>query len=246
MSLLYTNRIIPVTATATSAQADYAAANALTQALRVTWRSANTAQSDIVIDLGVAVTLRGLGISEINAGSVVIASSPDNVTYTDRATLAFTADRFARRRACAALNTSARYWRIRIAAGTPLDGAAWWQIGSIYLWGASTEIVAPQYGFAVRTAHNESRETLANGRTAVASLGTRHDVMTGKFGVTNALVIGDLLAAMRTGAVWLDLQLPTRAWMTWPIIANATDDEESITQSIEHSEIKLDAREVVA
>lgn len=249
MSALYTQRLLPTAITATSAAPGFPATNALLQALGAPWRSANTTQQDMVIDLGIASLVRGIGITDINVGSVVIASSSDNITFTDRATLTLWADRFERRRAIAALNTTARYWRIRIAAGVPTDGLAWWRIGCIYLFGAVADIVNPQYGARVQTNHAESRERVANGRTAVAALGQRFDIVSGNYGVQtiSVMTIGSLLQALRLGPCWLNLDLVSRPWWSWPLIANAEVDEESTPEkSPIYTEIKLDAREVVA
>lgn len=250
MSLLYTNRIIPTTATATSAASGYAATNVLLQALGAPWRSTATTQQNVVIDLGSAQTPRGIGVQDTNATSIVIASSPDNITYTDRATLDLTnVDRFNRRRGCAGVNTAARYWRLRIASATPPDGLAYWRIGAVYVFGAVTDIVAPQYGLTVRSNHAETRQQLDNGREAVAAIGNRFDTLSGRVGVlsTGSMVIGSLLADIRQGAVWLDMQVTQRPSWTWPLIASSATDEEVMDQnSPDYTTIALNAREVVA
>jgi hypothetical protein len=248
MSLLYTSRIIPVTASATSAAAGYPATNALLQSIGAPYRATVTTQTDLILDLGTAQTPRGIGVMDTNATSIVIASSPDNITYTDRATLDLTnVDRFNRRRGCAGVNTSARYWRLRIASATPPDGLAYWRIGAVYVFGAVTDIVSPQYGFSVRSNHNESREQLANGREAIAALGNRSDVVTGKFVVSNtSLIIGSLLTDLRTGPVWLDMQVTARPSWTWPLINSAGNDEETMDMNTpDYTTIQLNAREVV-
>jgi len=250
MSLLYTSRIIPTTATATSAASGYAATNVLLQALGAPWRSTATTQQDVIIDLGSAQTPRGIGVQDTNATSIVIASSADNITYTGRATLSLTnVDRFSRRRGCAAVNTSARYWRLRIASATPPDGLAYWRIGAVYVFGATTDIVAPQYGLTVRNNHAETRQQLDNGREAVAAIGNRFDVINGKFLVTKTgeMVIGSLLEEIRRGAVWMDLQVTQRPSWTWPLIASSATDEETMDQGTpDYTSIVLNAREVVA
>lgn len=251
MSKLYTSRLLPTACTATSAQTGYPASNALLNALGLPWRAGAATQQDVVIDLGAATTVRGIGISDINADSVVIASSSDAVSYTDRGTLSFIspsrADRFGRRRGLQALNTIARYWRIRIAAGTPSDGLAYWRIGAVHVYGAVTDITAPQYGLRIGTEHAESRERLANGRDAVAAIGNRFDRLGGRLLVSSAsatLVIGSLLSELRAGQCWLDLEYTVRSWWSWPIIADSAADEESIDNP-DLSTITLSAREVV-
>jgi len=93
MTQLYTSRIVPTNATATTAAVGYPALNALLQAIGQPWRATDATQTDLIIDLGAALTVRGIGVQDINAAGVTIASSPDNITYTDRATPTFTADR---------------------------------------------------------------------------------------------------------------------------------------------------------
>lgn len=245
MSLLYTSRIIPTTATATSAATGYAATNVLLQALGVPWRSTATTQQDVVIDLGSAQTPRGIGVQDTNATSIVIASSADNITYTDRVTLDLTnVSRFGRRRGCAGVNTSARYWRLRIASATPPDGLAFWRIGAVYVFGAVATTLNPEYGLNIETRHAENRESLANGGEAIAAIGTRFDVISGKLRLDAANSIGSILPDIRQGVIWLDLQVSTRNWWTWPLINNAGSDRESMENPAQ-AMIDLNAREVV-
>jgi hypothetical protein len=118
----------------------------------------------------------------------------------------------------------------------------------VYVFGAVTDIVSPQYGFSVRSNHNESREQLANGREAIAAIGTRCDLVSGKFVVSNTnLIIGSLLADLRTGPVWLDMQVTARPSWTWPLINAANSDDETMDMNTpDYTTISLNAREVVA
>lgn len=245
MGLLYTQRIVPATASATSAASGFAATNVLLQALGAPWRSAATTQQDVIIDLGSAQTPRGIGVQDTNATSIVIASSPDNIAYTDRATLDLTnVDRFGRRRGCAGVNTSARYWRLRIANGTPPDGLAYWRIGAVYVFGAVATVLNPDYGFAIETRHAENREGVANGSEAIAAVGNRFDVITGKLRLDASVGIGSLLPDLRQGVTWLDLQVPMRNWWTWPLTNAVGSDRESMENAAQ-AMLDLNAREVV-
>ena len=252
MSKLYNARIsVPAAnVSATSAAAGYPASNAMLQSLGLPWRSTVTTQTDLIVDLGSARTVRGIGFSDINALSgFTIASSADNVGYTDRATPTFAADRYGRIRGVAALNTSARYWRIRFASGTPADGAAFWRIGALYLFGAVTDIVSPKHsGFKRKTNNAEIRTKLDNGRESAAAIGIRHDVVSGQFGVrsTGTSTIGSMLADLRAGAAWIDFENPYQPSWTYPFVAAAEEDEESNDQGgPDYSVISFNAREVV-
>ncbi|MBL8512153.1 MAG: hypothetical protein JNM52_10980 [Betaproteobacteria bacterium] len=249
MSTLYSSRLVPTTASATTAASGYPATNVLLQSLGAPWRATGTGQTDVIIDLGAAKTVRGVAVSDVNFTGCTIASSADNTTYTDRATPTYSADRFGRIRGIAALNTSARYWRIRIASGTPADSLGYWRIGAVYLFGATASIASPQYGFSIDTEHAEARDKLLNGREAVAAVGNRFDRITGSFKVASvspgsSFAIGSLLQAMRAGVVWLDMGVSVRPWWTWPLIHNAATDREAMP-NYDISDIKLDAREVV-
>ena len=244
MPQLYTSRIIPVTASASTAAVGFPALNALLQAISLPWQSTNTTQSDLIIDLGAAFTVRGIGVQDINAAGITIASSPDNVTYTDRVTPTIVADRFGRGRVIGAVNLSARYWRIRIAAGTPTDALAYWRIGAVYVFGAVATPINPQYGLQVESRHADSRIALTNGREAVSSVGSRFDALTGKFLIDTTGLIGTFLADIRSGIIWLDMQIPTKTWWSWPLFNNASADKEMMP-NVTQAEIDLNAREVV-
>ena len=175
----------------------------------------------------------------------MIASSPDNVTYTDRSTPTFTADRFGRVRGVAPVaSISARYWRIRFPAGTPTDGAAYFKAGAVYVFGAVATVLNPEYAITVETQHAESRETLANGGVAIAAIGNRFDVVSGKLRLDATVSIGSILPGMRQGVVWLDLEISTRPWWTWPLTNNAGADRE-VMENHARAVIDLNAREVV-
>lgn len=245
MGKLYTSRIMPTTASATSAASGYPATNALLQSIGVPWRAANATQNDLIIDLGSAQTVAGIGLTDINALSPVIASSADNVTYTDRATPTFTADRFGRVRGVAPVaSISARYWRIRFPAGTPTDGAAYFKAGAVYVFGAVATVLNPEYAMNVETQHAESRETLANGGIAIAAIGNRFDAVSGKLRLDASVSMGSILPGLRQGVVWLDLELSTRTWWSWPLINNAGADRESLENPAQ-ANVDLNAREVV-
>ena len=244
MTQLYTTRIVPTNATATTAAVGYPALNALLQAIGQPWRATDATQTDLIIDLGAALTVRGIGVQDINAAGVTIASSPDNITYTYQATPTFTADRFQRSRGIGAVNLSARYWRIRIAAGTPTDALAYWRIGAVYVFGAVAAPINPQYGLQIETKHADSRITMSNGREAVSSVGSRFDMITGKFLIDTTGLIGTFLNDIRNGVIWLDMQVATKQWLSWPLFNNAGSDKETLP-NVTQSEIDLNAREVV-
>lgn len=242
MTQLYTSRIVPVNATATAAAVGYPATNALLQAIGQPWRATDATQTDLIIDLGTALTVRGIGLQDTNAASVTIASSPDNITYTDRVTPTLPSDRFGRRRGIGAVNLSARYWRIRIAAGSPVE--AYWNIGAVYVFGSAAAITNPTYGLQFETNHAENRTFLANKREVVSAVGTRFDLISGKFELDPTTTTGTFFQSIRGNVVWLDMEITSRAWSTWPLFNSAGSDKETLPNYAQY-EVDLNAREVV-
>ena len=111
-------------------------------------------------------------------------------------------------------------------------------------------IVNPkQRGLKRVTDHAENRERVANGRTAVAAIGSRFDVVSGQFGIrsSGALLLDPLLEELRRGGGWFDLQNTYQKSWTWPLIADSAQDEESNDQGgPDYTVIALNAREMVA
>jgi hypothetical protein len=130
--------------------------------------------------------------------------------------------------------------------GTPTDGAAFWRTGSVYVMRDVIDIIKnPDYGFSEETDHAESRNTIINGQDVVASVGTRFDVLKGKFQVqASDKTVDSLLLAMRTGVVVIDMELTDFPSYVWPIRASRVKDSRSLNNPA-FVEIEFEAKEVV-
>lgn len=102
-----------------------------------TYRSANTSQTVITCRFPSLTLLKGILVQNTNAGKMQFARSTDGITYVDLNTGASAlttksiGQHWQYRRYCQVLNVQATHIQITIPAQTPLDGAAWYEVGSI-------------------------------------------------------------------------------------------------------------------
>ena len=135
----FANSLFSFNATATSGAAGFPpsrVANYATHPLLRTWRSTVTTQTDIICDAGSAVAVRNIALLNVNFATVQIARSSDNVTYNDiTMEMQPTLDVADGMYKCLNSMGSAprRYFRIRIASQTPIDGAAYFSVGAVLL-----------------------------------------------------------------------------------------------------------------
>jgi hypothetical protein len=174
MPAQFTASRLSFTATATSSKTDFPASNLNVvgaHPLIYSWRSNNqVTQQDLICDLGSSKSLASVAVLHVNASSIQIAFSTDNVSYTNFTGSPFTVIQepygvYRKRRIIQTV--TARYVRVRIPAQTPVDGAAYFEVGLIWITDALTTF---PYGPKTGARTTLRRDSLRTGHD-VAALG---------------------------------------------------------------------------
>ncbi len=210
--------LVPSSVTATSAAAGYAASQLALPQIGLPWRSTSTATQQVVIDLGATQTIASVWVQHLNAQQLTVERATVANSYTTVGTLTTRKQGDGRRKGRIALNASARYLRLTIAAGTPTDGAAYWELGAVYLFAGSQSFdSSPNAGLAVRYEHPQQEVTLANGQVRTASTGPSYAVLAPEVEHWPDEDLNWLVRQARTGTIGLDLELTSRPWALWPV-----------------------------
>lgn len=219
MASLYYGKLPIVAVTATTAASGFPASNVALESLGRPWRSTTTGANDVVLDLGSSKAINALFLHDVNFASATIARSTDNVSYTAVGTLTTYAGRHGRRRGKISLGgASARYVKISISAGTPADGAAYWRIGSAYLFASkATPGAQPNYPTRVITTRPRVTTALANRLPAVASTGNNIDRIELRVPRWNTEAADDYVQRPAAGSILLDLEEPNYPEQQWPV-----------------------------
>lgn len=174
MPAQFTTSRLTFTATATSSKAGFPASNLNVigaHPLTYSWRSNNqVTQHDIICDLGSSKSVASVAVLNVNVSTLQIAHSTDNISYTSFTGSPYTIVQepygtYRKRRVIQAV--TARYIRVRITAQTPVDGAAYFECGCIWITDAVTTF---PYGPRSGARTTLRREALRAGRD-VADLG---------------------------------------------------------------------------
>jgi F5/8 type C domain len=118
-TIIYNNFFSLGTLSATTEAASFPKENAASENTNKSWQP-TAIPANLVVDMGSAVAADSFAIVAHNCGTngntILLQTSPDNVTYTTQCTVVPTDDT-----TIVGLFTSvsARYWRIRITTGTP-------------------------------------------------------------------------------------------------------------------------------
>ncbi len=219
-ALLFTDQIVPTTATATTAQAGYAATNILRRSISQPWWSTSTSANDVVIDCGADTAKKVLHVHDCNFASAPIstAASAAPGSFTARGTLTTYENDAGRRRGWIELSDSDRYVKIGIASGTPADNLAYWRIGSAYL--MATKNIMPsdlQFGFDIAPTEPVIATDLTNGRRAQAIVGNDFDVLELKWRRKYSEVMKPMVKKTREGlcifvAIDVNTYYPEQSW----------------------------------
>ena len=100
------------------------------------WRSTDTSQQDLVLDLGASVSFAAVALHHANFATVELEHSDDAVAYTpfDGSPFAVAQDlKDGYRKLFVATEHTARYIRVRIPAQAPTDGAGYFFVGTIFV-----------------------------------------------------------------------------------------------------------------
>lgn len=128
-----------------------------------TYRSTGTSQQVITCRFAGLVSLGGILIQNINAASIQLARSTDGVNYvdlnTDNVSLSTLAvgQHWQYRRYCQALAVSATHVQLTIPNQATLDGALWFEVGSLLFPQFATWPRSPRPGLRERIAREYER-----------------------------------------------------------------------------------------
>lgn len=202
---------------ASTAAAGYAAAQAADSAVSKPWRSTTNSASWVQVDLGSALTVAAVAISETNASGISVQYGATSTPSTNLGAINTAADGQGRRKGVLAAAISARYWRFNFS-GTPTDGAAYWSAGSVWLFATATTLPDPVYPATIDYSRGQDLATLPNGREIAVARGiSRARVQLG-WRVGPSQDIEQLARLARAGAAWLALGISGEPAMTWPVI----------------------------
>lgn len=217
MATVHTGQIYPASITATSA-AGYDAVNLGNPRIRKSWRSTDTTQQQIIIDLGADVTVASLWLQHCNAASVALETKTAAGAYVAAGTLTLQQEPHGRRKGWAAVPGTYRYLRLTIAAGVPADGAAYWEVGAIYVFGTSTTLArGPEWPLQINPQYPQVLTSLPNGRPVRADAGPIYALISMEFRPLASEDAALLLRQARAATVGLSLDLTPRPWDAWPV-----------------------------
>lgn len=162
---LYYTALVPSAVTPTTEAAGYDADNVLTTSVARPWRSTTTAgTTTLIIDLGSSKAVAAIALNHVNLASMVVKADNSATPSTVRGTLTTAEDGQGRRKGMLAFSATVRYIMLEFT-GTPADAAAFWTVGSAYVFAASAALpVDPLYGSDVQYEYPQSVQSLPNGR----------------------------------------------------------------------------------
>jgi hypothetical protein len=226
--MIYFGKLPIIAVTATDAAAGFPASNVALESLGRPWRSTSTGAKDVILDMGASVAIDSLFVHDVNFASALVATSPDNITYTPLGTLNTFAGRRGRRRGRISVSATTRFLKISISAGTPSDGAAFWRIGAGYVFSSKVKPAAlPDRPLKVTTLRPQVSGSLPNQIPAVAAIGSKIDRI--EFAIPRVATdsLDDFIQRPEAGSILLDLEDPAYPEQIWPVryVENSTAEQ---------------------
>lgn len=204
---------------ATTAATGYPAINMLSPRIARAWRSTSTAQQQIVVDLGADVAVASVWIQSCNAAGCTVEKKLAVGSYVSVGTLTIYQEPTGRRKGWLAVPGTYRYLRLTIAAGTPVDGAAYWEAGAIYVFSSMLQLPkSPQWGVSISTTYPQITQVMPNGRTITANAGQPCSRIFLEFASEPAQDVAVLLREARHSTVGFSLGDTERPWDAWPVV----------------------------
>lgn len=205
---------------ATSEASGYGASNLSNPRILKTWRSTATTQQQIELDLGADVAVAGVLVTHTNAPSMTVEKKPAGGSYSSVGTLTVQQEPHGRRKGLLDAAGTYRYVRLTIANGTPGDGAAYWYIGAVYVFGVKTVLArGPEWPVQVNAQYPQVLQGLLNGRSVQADAGPAFALIGLDFRPLYSEDAALLLRSARGVIVGLSLDLSTRPWLVWPVMS---------------------------
>ncbi|MBR0346041.1 MAG: hypothetical protein IJI03_12365 [Rudaea sp.] len=210
----------PVGVTATSAQPNYPATNALTTSIQRPWRSNTTTGESITLDLGSSKTVACIAFSACNFFNYTLRADNSAIPTTVIASAATGADDQSRFKGSItpAAPITVRYISIT-PTGAPTDGAAGYSIGAIYVFPAAPKLARdPLFGVSqIDTNAPQSLTVLDNGATIKDDIGIPYAEITLGFSGGTSDDFGYIFRAGHIGLMWLNLDGTNTTGRQWPV-----------------------------
>lgn len=247
MPTLHRSLITPAAITATSAAAAYPASNLALTAVRRSWRSTSAAQQQITLDLGAVKGVASVWVQGANCSALSVEQSANGSAWSAVGVLTCYEDRGqSRRRGYLAVGPATRYLRLTIAAGVPLDGATFWELGTVYLFGIAETAISPLWGYRVRHEFPQIESKLNNGQQVVASTGPSYAVITLDWTARPGEDCAAVARWARAGIVAVDLGYSQQdgdrdLW----VVMNQQSERETSRANLVSSRASVELREVV-
>ena len=245
MSAKLHHTVLPIDAVAaTSAATGYPASNLLTPSVGKPWRSTSTSGQNIDIDLGTARTAPVIGIQGANAASCTLSYGSTGYTDTSAGTQTLSLDRHGRRKASLALAGSVRYIRLVFGAAAPDDGAAYFQLGALHIFGSTLTLAeAPLIGSDTAGNFPQTRIDLPNGNAFAIDRGSAWQRITLRFRPLRTVDMEEVQRKARAATCWLDLDDTASRELQWPVRSIEGEQGRSLARALQ-DELSIVLREV--
>lgn len=133
MAVIYYDKLLPLSVSATTEAAGFPAFNVTLESLARPYRATNAGANDVTIIFKSVGPLHSIFLHDVNFASCTVQKSVDGVAWVTVGTLTTYVDENGRRRGRITINdASVKGVRIQISAGTPTDGLTFWRIGAAY------------------------------------------------------------------------------------------------------------------
>lgn len=213
---VYSTQLAPSTVTASSAAANYQATNVMEPEVLKPWRSTVTTLSSIIIDLGSSKAVTAVALNAVNFASCTVYADNTATPTTNRGTLTTGVDKQGRYKGALEFSATVRYIKFEIAAGTPVDGAAFWSIGAADVYALTTTLARdPLYGASVQFNTPRVGDQLPNGKAVKANIGASYAMIELPFSATASQDVEALKRLAQAEPCWLNLGVT--ADLQWPI-----------------------------
>ncbi len=239
--LFYDKRTI-TSSSATTEASGYPASNAALESITRPWRSTTLVEHTYTQNMASA-TAAAVIITDGNFASCTVK----NAANATLGTITTNVDKLTGRRRGILVATIAATTAIKlvIPAGTPTDGAAYFKVGSMYVFGSSSTLPkSPGMGTKVRAIFPAVRADLPNGQVAQAAIGSDILVLSMPFIREYSQDGLEILRRARVGTVGLDIEHTDYPELVLPVRYFGGAQEEDFF-NLQVTQTTLELREVV-
>ncbi|MGD9953461.1 MAG: hypothetical protein AB7S87_12865 [Burkholderiales bacterium] len=239
-------KLTPSAWSATTSQAGYGPENLATESLGRPFRAADAGATDVTIEFPAPIAFATLFLHDVNFSAAAIETSPDAIAFAPAGNLATYANEAGRRRGSVLLNAvGVQALKVRIAAGVPTDGLAYWRGGAAYVMQTAAALpVGPRIGYAVRTRRALLSVDLPNNQVAQATIGPDADVIELSFERKFGQSLQALIERAKAGTVILAHDLTDWPEQQWPVRYLERDGTETYFR-VHKAQRQLTLRETV-